>query len=147
MVETLSIKQSYNCLKEETMPTRLKRSIEEITCDVYNSDPTRVRRVAKKMPPEENFEEAALLLKAVADPVRLRILYALSNEPLCVCELSVLLDMSMPAVSHHLRILLSAGLLKVRKEGKFACYHLRDGHFARTMLQPLLHSLSHQEEG
>ncbi|CCW35068.1 transcriptional regulator, ArsR family [Chthonomonas calidirosea] len=128
------------------MPTHLKRSLEEISCEVYNSDPTRVRRVAKVMPSEETSDEAARQLKAVADPVRLRILYALSKEPLCVCELSVLLNMSMPAVSHHLRILLSAGLLKVRKEGKFACYHLRDSHFARTMLQPILRSLSQKEE-
>ncbi|CEK20404.1 ArsR/SmtB family transcription factor [Chthonomonas calidirosea] len=128
------------------MPTHLKRSLEEISCEVYNSDPTRVRRVAKVMPSEETSDEAARQLKAVADPVRLRILCALSKEPLCVCELSVLLNMSMPAVSHHLRILLSAGLLKVRKEGKFACYHLRDSHFARTTLQPILRSLSQKEE-
>ena len=110
------------------MPETLVRDIEALICDAYNDDPTRVRRVAKVMPPDDAFERASLLLKAAADPVRVRILYALTQEPLCVCELGVLLDMSLPAVSHHLRILTTAGLLRVRKEGKFACYHLRDEH-------------------
>jgi ArsR family transcriptional regulator len=73
------------------------------------------------------------VLRAMADPVRARVLYALTIEPLCVCELSRLLEMSMPAVSHHLRILTMAGLLTVRKEGKFACYYLRDESLTGTV--------------
>lgn len=110
------------------MPASLERNIENLTCDAYNDDPTRVRRVAKEMPPAEAFERAAILLKAMADPVRARILYALTVEPLCVCELATLLGMTMPAVSHHLRILSTSGVLTVRKEGKFACYYLREEH-------------------
>jgi len=108
------------------MPITLERNIEELTCDAYNDDPTRVRRVARQMPSDDTFDRFTVLLKAMADPARLRILYALTHEPLCVCELSALLGISMPAVSHHLKILTASGLLKVRKEGKFACYYLRD---------------------
>lgn len=115
------------------MPTVLERNVERMTCDAYNDDPTRVRRVAMQMPPDDAFERATILLKAMADPVRARILYALTHESLCVCELSVLLNMSMPAVSHHLKILVSSGVLRVRKEGKFACYYLRDEHLDGTV--------------
>ncbi len=109
---------------------------ENLTCDAYNDDPTRVRRVAQKMPESTLFSDASSLLKAFADPVRARILYALTIEPLCVCELATLLDMSMPAVSHHLKVLNDAGFFDIRKEGKFACYHLRDQNLGGAL--PLL---------
>lgn len=128
------------------MPTTLERNIEELTCDAYNDDPTRVRRVARQMPSDDAFDRATILLKAMADPVRARILYALTHEPLCVCELSVLLNMSMPAVSHHLKILTASGLLKVRKEGKFACYYLCDEHLDGT-LGALFNDLTRSKEG
>ena len=108
------------------MPEVLERNIEGLTCDAYNDDPTRVRRVARAMPSEETFERASVTLKAVADPIRARILYALTVERLCVCELATLLDMSMPAVSHHLKVLTLSGVLKAKKEGKFACYFIHD---------------------
>src|SRR6185436_17835904 len=93
------------------------RKVREITCDVYNDDPNRVGRIFHRMPSDRAFEQMALVLRAMADPVRARILYALTIEPLCVCELSRLLEMSMPAVSYHLRILTMSGLLTARKEG------------------------------
>ena len=108
------------------MPEVLERNIETLTCDAYNDDPARVRRVARAMPADAIFETASIFMKAFADPIRARILFALTVEPLCVCELSVLLDMSMPAVSHHLKVLTLSGLLKVKKEGKFACYYFKD---------------------
>jgi len=128
------------------MSVTLERNIEELACDAYNDDPTRVRRVAREMPSDDAFDRATVLLKAIADPVRIRILYALTYEPLCVCELSVLLDMSMPAVSHHLKILTASGLLKVRKEGKFACYYLRDDRLDGT-LGTLLDDLTRSKGG
>ncbi len=116
------------------MPNLVKRRIDELSCECYNDDPTRVRRVAKKMPQEDSFDRVIVLTKAIADPVRLRILYALAIESLCVCELSRLLDMSLPAISHHLKVLTLSGLLKTRKEGKFACYYFRDERQLKTLL-------------
>lgn len=115
------------------MPEVLERNIEALTCDAYNDDPTRVRRVARVMPPDDAFERASVLLKAIADPVRARILFALTVEPLCVCELATLLAMSMPAVSHHLKVLTLSGLLKARKEGKFACYYITNERVTETL--------------
>ncbi len=129
------------------MPITLyDRDITELTCDAYNDDPTRVRRVAMQMPPDDAFDAATNLLRAIADPVRVRILFALTHESLCVCELSVLLDMSMPSVSHHLKILTASGILKVRKEGKFACYHIRHEHLDGT-LGALLDDLTRRKRG
>jgi ArsR family transcriptional regulator len=104
-----------------------------ITCDAYNDDPKRVGRVFDRMPSDRAFDEMTVRLRAMADPVRARIMYALTIEPLCVCELSRLLEMSMPAVSHHLRILMLSRILTVRKEGKFACYSLRDRELVGTL--------------
>src|SRR6266704_4251134 len=118
------IKQWFNRMAEVT--SRRTPKAQEVTCDAYNDDPKRVGRVFDRMPSDRAFEQMALVLRAMADPVRARILYALTVEPLCVCELSRLLEMSMPAVSHHLRVLTMSGLLAVRKEGKFACYNLQD---------------------
>lgn len=101
-------------------------TVEGIRCDAYNDDPLRVARVWKEMPEPSVVEGMTMRLKAVADPVRVRILFALTKEHLCVCELSTLLGLSMPAVSHHLRLLAMSGLLGVRKEGKFACYYLKE---------------------
>src|SRR5215831_12744630 len=112
---------------------RSSRKPREIRCEAYNDDPKRVGRVFGRMPSERAFNQASLVLRAMADPVRTRILYALTVEPLCVCELSRLLEMSMPAVSHHLRILTMTGLLMVRKEGKFACYYLHNERLTGTL--------------
>ena len=128
------------------MPTTLERDLDQLTCDAYNDDPTRVRRVARVMPSDDAFDRATVVLKAMADSVRARILYALTQEALCVCELATLLGMSLPAVSHHLKLLTTAGLLKVRKQGKFACYYLRDEHQGTT-LGALLADLTQPQEG
>ena len=121
------------------------RKFKEVTCDAYNEDPRRVGRVFTKMPSDRAFNKMALVLRAMADPVRARILYALTIESLCVCELSRLLEMSMPAVSHHLRVLTMTGLLTVRKEGKFACYHLHHEHLTGT-LRALMKELADFDE-
>ena len=128
------------------MSTLLERDLDQLTCDAYNDDPTRVRRVARLMPKDDAFDQATVMLKAMADPVRARILYALTQEPLCVCELATLLGMSLPAVSHHLKLLTTAGLLTVRKEGKFACYYFRD-EYRGSLLASLLADLRQPQEG
>ena len=72
-------------------------------------------------------EHCAEMLRALADPVRLRIIDALRCAPKCVSELSELLQVEVVTVSHHLGILHSAGLLEREKKGRFKVYRLRDG--------------------
>ncbi len=68
------------------------------------------------------------LFRALADETRTKILYLLSERDLCVCDLAHLLDMSLPAVSHHLRLLKIMRLVRTRREGKQVFYSLEDAH-------------------
>lgn len=68
------------------------------------------------------------LFKVLADETRTRILHLLSERELCVCDLALILEMSLPAVSHHLRLLKIMRLVSFRKEGKQVFYSLDDHH-------------------
>ncbi|TVR92455.1 MAG: transcriptional regulator [Spirochaetaceae bacterium] len=68
------------------------------------------------------------LFRVLADETRTRILYLLSEQELCVCDLAHLLDMTAPAVSHHLRLLRMTRLVRSRREGKQVFYTLNDEH-------------------
>ena len=68
------------------------------------------------------------LFRALADETRTKILYLLSEQELCVCDLAYLLGMTIPAVSHHLRLLKIMRLVRTRKKGKQVFYHLDDDH-------------------
>lgn len=68
------------------------------------------------------------LFKAMADESRVKILYLLSQQELCVCDLAFVLDTNLPAVSHHLRFLKSLNLVRSRRDGKQVFYTLSDSH-------------------
>lgn len=71
---------------------------------------------------DETIEEVARIFKVLADPSRLKIIAALIKNELCVQEISELLNMSLPAVSHHLKSLKDSKLIKYRRDGKKAIY-------------------------
>lgn len=83
-----------------------------------------------------NTYKQARTLKAVADPTRLKIIKALSQDELCVCELMLLLNAQQSAVSHHLRILKDANLVLERRQGKWS-YHRLAGDRLETLLRAL----------
>jgi ArsR family transcriptional regulator len=68
------------------------------------------------------------LFQALADETRTKILYLLARRELCVCDLAYLLDMTLPAVSHHLRLLKTMRLVRTRRDGKQVFYSLDDEH-------------------
>ncbi len=68
------------------------------------------------------------LFKALSDETRVKILFLLSQRELCVCDLAFLLEMSLPAISHHLRFLKAMRLVRSRKDGKNVFYALEDNH-------------------
>ena len=87
-------------------------------------------------------DEAASLaevFKILGDPTRVRLLSGLAQGELCVCDLSVLLDMSQSAVSHQLRVLRAARMVKPRRQGKMVFYFLDDEHVERLFAQALEH--------
>lgn len=72
----------------------------------------------------DNFAQCATYLKALGDPVRLRLVRALQHGPMTVTDLAELLETELPNISHHLRVLFHADLVTIRKDGKFSYYEL-----------------------
>ena len=95
-------------------------------CDVIHEDV--VERVRGAMPDGGDFYKLADLYKMFADNTRVRILWALSCEDMCVCDLAVLLGMTKSAISHQLKSLRLANLVKYDKQGKIVYYSLADSH-------------------
>ncbi len=83
-----------------------------------------IDKILSEMPSEEVIQKNADIIKALADPTRLKIIYLLKNGELCVCEIMMALDKPQPTISHHLNILKNKGLLKWRKEGVWIHYRL-----------------------
>ncbi|HPH96990.1 MAG TPA: metalloregulator ArsR/SmtB family transcription factor [Anaerolineaceae bacterium] len=83
--------------------------------------------------------------QALADPTRLRLISALLETELCVCDLAAVLGMTQSAVSHQLRLLRSLHIVRHRKEGRIVYYTLDDAH-VRDLLQRGLEHISHTEE-
>jgi len=83
------------------------------------------------------------LFKVLGDETRTKILYLLSIQELCVCDLAELLELSLPAISHHLRLLKAMRLVKYRRDGKQVFYSLDDTHIVELIKQAQEH---YQEE-
>ena len=84
--------------------------------------------VQKRMPEEEELLDMAELFKVFGDSTRIKILYALFESELCVCDIAALLSMSQSAISHQLRVIKQAKLIQSRREGKTVFYFLADDH-------------------
>ncbi|WP_313343991.1 metalloregulator ArsR/SmtB family transcription factor [Sedimentibacter sp.] len=95
-------------------------------CDVLHSDV--VEEVRKRMPNEDDLYDLADFFKVLGDSTRVRIIWALDENEMCVCDIAVLLNMTKSAISHQLKSLRQANLVKFRKEGKVVYYSLKDDH-------------------
>ena len=87
-----------------------------------------VKKVMAEMPEESVLYDLAELFKMFADSTRVKILYALFESELCVCDIAELLGMSQSAISHQLRVIKQAKLIKNRRDGKTIFYSLADEH-------------------
>jgi len=97
-------------------------------CDCHAIHEDVVERVRDAMPDSNDFYNLANLYKMFADSTRVRILWALSREEMCVCDLAVLLGMTKSAISHQLKSLRLTNLVKYDKQGKIVYYSLADDH-------------------
>ncbi|NMA61343.1 MAG: helix-turn-helix transcriptional regulator [Firmicutes bacterium] len=97
-------------------------------CDVTVIHEEIVEQVRQTMPAEEELFTLAEFFKVFGDTTRIRILYALFQAEMCVCDIAHLLNMSQSAISHQLRVLKQAKLVKFRKEGRVVYYSLDDDH-------------------
>ena len=98
-----------------------------------------VRAVQNRMPDEENLLDLADLFKVFGDSTRVKILCALFESEMCVCDIAALLEMTKSAISHQLRILKESNLIKNRRDGKVVYYSLNDDHVKNIFDQGLAH--------
>ena len=101
--------------------------------DFMHAHPDTVELVRAAMPDEERLYDLAELYKVFGDSNRIRILYVLFEAEMCVCDIAQLLNMSLSAISHQLKVLKNAHLVRFRREGKTIFYSLADDH-VRTIL-------------
>ena len=102
-------------------------------CEFIHVHDKVVKQVMDVMPEGEELQNLAEFFRIFGDSTRIRILYALSQSELCVCDIASLLGMGQSAISHQLRILKQSRLVKSRREGKSVFYSLADEH-VRTII-------------
>ncbi len=113
----------------------------EVTCDCEVIHEDLVKKVKEQLQSEEIITELAVFYKIFSDTTRVKILYALDKSDLCVCDISALLNMSISAVSHQLKILRDSYLVKTKREGKVIYYSLADEHVQKMIECGLEHIL------
>lgn len=100
-----------------------------------------VKWVGKEMPKDEVLYDLTELFHVFGDTTRMRILYALSVNEMCVCAIAELLSMQQSAISHQLRILKQTKLVNGRREGRTIYYSLADDHVKVIINQGMEHIL------
>ena len=101
--------------------------------------PDLISSVNADMPDEELLYDLAELYKVFGDSTRIRILYALFESEMCVCDIAELLNLTQSAISHQLRVLKQARLVRARREGKTVFYFLADDHVRTIIAQGMEH--------
>ncbi len=99
-----------------------------------------IRKVQLELHNDEQLKRTAEMFRAVSDPTRLKIINALIISEMCVCDIVALLNMTQPAISHHLKILRQLRLVKYRREGKIVYYMLDDEHVQNIFFQGVQHT-------
>lgn len=108
-------------------------------CDYIHTHDDIVERVRREMPDEDTLYDLTELFRILGDSTRIRILYVLFEAEMCVCDIATLLGMTQSAISHQLRALKNARLVKGRREGKTVFYSLADDHVKTIIHQGLDH--------
>ena len=109
------------------------------SCDVPCLHPETVRAARATLLPIAEAQDLAAIFSVLADPTRVRIVQALAERELCVCDLANLVGMRQSTVSHQLRLLRALRIVRFRKEGRIAYYMLDDAHVGALLAQGLEH--------
>ena len=120
----------------------MKRNIAEEhaqSCETLHHHDDLVERIAHEMPPEEDLYDLADFFKVFADTTRIKMLYVLLKQEMCVCDIAQTLEMTQSAISHQLRILKQMDLVKNRRDGKTIYYSLADAHIVNILNQGMEH--------
>lgn len=120
-------------------PMKRTRKDKSGICEVLCINERKVAAVRKAMKPDATLFKLAETFKALGDVTRAKIISALLQEELCVCDLASLIGLSHSAVSHQLRVLRNMNLVKYRKDGRIAYYSLDDDHISAILTACLKH--------
>ena len=116
-----------------------------LCCEEIEVHEDAVEQVRSQLPQDEVLYDLAELFKIFGDSTRVKILYALLEAELCVCDIAKLMYVSQSAVSHQLRVLKGSKLVKFRREGKTLYYSLADEHVFRILSQGMEHIMEGPE--
>ncbi|MBQ3546554.1 MAG: winged helix-turn-helix transcriptional regulator [Lachnospiraceae bacterium] len=108
-------------------------------CEFMHIHDDVVDKVNESMPDEESLYDLADFFKVFADSTRIKILYALLQTEMCVCDIANVLNASQSAISHQLRLLKQMKLVKFRRDGKTIFYSLSDNHIETILNQGMEH--------
>jgi ArsR family transcriptional regulator, lead/cadmium/zinc/bismuth-responsive transcriptional repressor len=108
-------------------------------CEEHLVHLEKVRQVQPEILPIDQAQRMSEFFAVLADPSRLRLLSALANRELCVCDLAAAVKMGESAVSHQLRVLRSMRLVKYRREGRNVYYGLADDHVVNLYREVAAH--------
>lgn len=112
-------------------------NVETCNCTIIHEE--LVNEVSKSIPDDETLYDLADLFKVFGDSTRIKVLCALFQAEMCVCDIAALLGMTQSAISHQLRVLKQTRLVKYRREGKVVYYSLDDEHVKSIFDQGLIH--------
>ena len=114
--------------------------IEEIEyCEIQAVHEDITNRVKQRLPADEALYDLADLFRMFADSTRIKILYVLLEDTMCVCDIASLLSMTQSAISHQLKSLRASKLVKYRRDGKLMLYSLADEHVRTIIDQGTIH--------
>lgn len=111
----------------------------ETDCPNHTHHPEIPGKISERLPSEEEMYLLSELFKLFGDSTRIRILCALAEKELCVCQIADTLEMTQSAISHQLRILKQGSLVKCRRDGKTIFYSLADNHVRTIISQGIDH--------
>lgn len=110
-----------------------EKIMEEGMCENTVIHKETVKKVKQKMPEDGLIYDLAELFKVFADSTRMKIIFALMENELCVCDMANIVKTTQSAISHQLRILKQSKLVKFRKDGKVVYYSLDDEHISQIV--------------
>ena len=107
--------------------------MEEDVCEITVIHEDTVKKVKSIIPEDDLIYDLAEFFKVFADSTRMKIIYALIGNELCVCDIANIVGTTQSAISHQLRILKQSKLVKFRKQGKVVYYSLDDEHIEQIV--------------
>lgn len=121
----------------------------QYVCDCHPIDEDLVAHTKEVMPPREVFDRLGTFFHLIGDSTRCKLLFALKEAPMCVCDLANVLSMTKSSISHQLNKMKTAGVVKCQRQGKQMVYSLDDHHVFEVFNTALIHvnhTRCHHEE-